>query len=461
MISHSSSATPLVRVIVALLMSLGPSAFAAPVTTGAGPIEPSARAPSAAGADAYRPAGSAPPAEGPARAAWQEARAQLQDGALDAAEAGFRKAAGLDPKSYAPVLGLADVALRRGDLAAAATLTAQAGKLAPQSADVATAAGRVAAGQRRAADAEREFKRAIQLDPKYVVPRLDLADLLLAMSRPAEAVDAYKAAAAADPRHAGAAFGLGRALVARRDLAGAQRAFEQSAQLAPDQAAPKLALAEVLAAQKRHPEALAAVDAVLRQQPENLQARTVRAGVLRSQGRLDDAIAEQQRVVAATQGSAAAAALVQLGTLQEAASRPAEADTSYRKALQADPKFHVAWNNVAWLAVVRNAGLDRALSDIGRALELSPGNPVYLDTLGSIELALGHPAQAVEAWRKATQAAPRAPALQFRLGQALEKQGQPAAAASAYQAALAMKQPFEGEAVARQRVAALQGTPAR
>lgn len=440
----------------AVAVVLGRGADAAPV------VAPEGRLAAQAGeGDGVRPAGSPLPANPEALAAWREGRGRLLGGDLAKAEDSFKRAAGLDPKSHLPVLGLAEVALHRGDLGRAEAAMAQARERAPKSAEVAAVSGRVAVARKRAADAEREFRRAMALDPKFMTPRLDLADLFMATGRVDDAVEAFRAATTADPKHAGAAFGLGRALAARGDLPGAQRAFEQSARLAPALPMPPVALAEVLGAQKRFDDAHAQLDKALQLAPEHMPALAARVNLLRAAGKRTEAVAEQQRIVARLQGPAVAPAYVQLGTLQQEAGQAAEAEAAYRKAIEADPKFHLAWNNAAWLAAERRRDLDRALSDARRAIELAPGNANYHDTLGQVLQARGELQQATAAFSQAAKLAPGSAQAQFRLAQSLDKQRLDAQALAAYRAALAIQRPFEGSEEARRRVAELSGAARR
>lgn len=411
--------------------------------------------------EAYQPAGSAVPAEGAARSAWMSGRAYLGAGALDEAEKAFLEALRTDPKAYAPMLGMADAAVRRGDLKAADEWMTKAQRAGPQSAEVAAAAGRLAAAQGRQADAERELRRAIQLDLRFATPRLDLAESLMAVGRLKEAAEQFKATTVAVPSHPGAMFGLGRALAALGDLPAAQRAFEESARLAPQMSAPIIAWAEVLGAQRRFAEAHKVLEPLLQRSAVPVQARVARVGLLDAEGRHADAIAEQQRIVAQAKGPDVAAAWLRLGTLQERSGRIDDAEAAYRKAIEADPKFHLGWNNLAWLAVGRQKGWDQALADVRKALELSPGNATYLDTLGALQLGRGDLAGAVESFRQAAKAAPNSPLAHFRLAHVLDKQGQARAAADAYAAALALKRPFAEEAAARSRLAELSGQKSR
>jgi tetratricopeptide (TPR) repeat protein len=405
----------------------------------------------------YTPAGSQTPKDAAAKEAWESGlRAQLS-GKLEAAEEAFKRASALEPTAYAPVLGLADVAVYRGRFPDADKLMSRAKELAPKSAEVAAASGRLAAVARRMPEALAEFKRAIALDPRFVTPHLDLAELQLSAGNSAEAAKTFRAAMSADPQHPGAPFGLGRALAARGDWAGAIAALDQSAKIAPNNPLPLVAKSEVQGRLKQFEQAMATLDKALALEPQFRPARLVRVDILAAAGKLDASIDEMKQLVDKAQGPADAPLFVKLGSLQQAAKKPAEAEASFRRAVDIDPKHHPAWNNIAWLHAEQRTELDKALSASQRALELAPGNATYDDTLGFVHLARGELPLAAAAFRKAIQSAPRVPDFHFRLGQTLERQGQPDKALASFQAALALGVPFAESEQARQRVAALGG----
>ena len=113
------------------------------------------------GRERYAPAGSEAPRDTRARSAWQDGLAAMETGRLDAAEEALKRAHALEPGAYAPVLAMADLALRRNRPADADRLMAQARQMAPNSAEVAAAAGRLALAQKRLPEAEKELRRAI------------------------------------------------------------------------------------------------------------------------------------------------------------------------------------------------------------------------------------------------------------------------------------------------------------
>ncbi len=390
-----------------------------------------------------------------AEEAWRKGNQALEKGQWAEAEAAFNLAAKLAPKAYEPLLGLADVQLRRSNVAGAEKLVQKALGLAPRSAEVLTTSGRLAAAQGKIAEAERQFQQAAKVDTKYAPALLDLAELQLNQGKAKEAAANFRLAAQADPLHPAAAFGLGRALVAQRDLAGALKAFEQCSGLAPRNPLPLLASAEIIAAQRNWDKALE-----LARQAESLDPALARSRLLvldlqAGAGRWSAAQQDYDRYVGLSKGEDAAALHMKWGNLLEAQGKAAEAMAAYRKASEADAKLAGAWNNLAWLAAQQQKDLGPALEWARKAVELEPRNFGFLDTLAAVQLATGDAEAALRSIQQAQKLAPQLPYLKYRQGLALEKLGQTAQAAQAYQEALKSGAKFEGAEDAKKRLAAL------
>lgn len=390
-----------------------------------------------------------------AMSSWQRGYSVMDAGQLDAAEVLFLQAAKQEPKAYEPLLALADLELRRSRPQNVPALLQRAQGVAPQSAVVLSTMGRFAAGTNRIADAEHLLKRAIELDPRFATPYLDLGEMYLVAGRAADAVAAFKGAVKANPALPGAAYGLGRAHLAAKDAGAALMAFEQAAKVAPKNPLPLLAIAELRASQGSFDQALTSVDKALVLEPGLQRAQLTRVDVLLAAKRADEAAKDLERYIAASPGTSSGVLLFKLGNLHEAAGKDGEAFASYRRATEADPQMHGAWNNLAWLAARLKRDLPQAQEWAQRALAQAPGSVGYVDTLAAVQEARGDLAGAEESLAKAVKQAPAAPYLRYRLGQILEKRGQVDRALENYKAALSPGLAFDGADEARRRVVAL------
>jgi tetratricopeptide (TPR) repeat protein len=119
--------------------------------------------------------------------------------------------------------------------------------------------------------------------------------------------------------------------------------------------------------------------------------------------------------------------------------RTEEARADLEKALQIDPGYAPACNDLAWL-LAQDSGnqksLDRALDLAERAQRLR-GGPEVLDTLGYVELQRGDVEKAVATLQKAVAAKPDYATARYHLGLALLRQGNREAARSEFTSALA------------------------
>lgn len=386
-----------------------------------------------------------------ARKALQDGQAQLATGKLEAAEALFQQASALEPSAYPPKIGLADVALRRARLKESEGFVQQALALAPQSAEVATVAGRIALAMGKTADAEKQYLRAVSLDRQFLIARLDLGEIYLSSKRIKEAVATFRAAVALGQNHPGAHYGLGRSLALMGDAEGAEKQFALSAQAAPASAVPLIAMAEIQAARDDTARSLATLDQAAKLEPTNLLVVMTRADVLARGGEVEKALQLYKDSLVRVKAPLSAVLHMKMGNLYQAKKQLDAAAASFERAIQDDPKSHLGYNNLAWLVVQRKGDLAQALKWAQRALELSPKNSNYEDTLAQVHLARGELDLALAASRRAVASAPGVPDYHYTLGLIQEAKGQPALALSSYDAALKTGKPFsaKSDAIAR------------
>lgn len=397
------------------------------------------------------------PRKAEAKAAWKQARSRLAAGQIDEAGAGFAAAAKMEPDAIAPLLGLADVAVRRGKPQDALKLVEQAQKLAPEATEVRIAAGRVAYALGKKSDAENHFKRATAGNPKIAAPLLDLGEFYMAERRHDDAVKVFTTAAALPAPHPGASFGLGRALVAMGNNKSAMGAFEQAAKLAPGNPLPMVAMAELHLRNGDAKQALALLDTALRLDPKLPSARLAHADALAAQGSRDQARSEYLAMLESAQGTQAAVIHAKLAALRQAANDMDGAVAALKQAIKLDPNFHPAYNDLAWLAAQRKRDLDNGLKWAKTATELAPTSASYLDTLGYVLLARGEKEAAVSALRRAIALSPDTPDYHYRLGLALQAQAQTQAALASYQTAIKTGKPFRELDDANRRITQLNG----
>ncbi len=108
----------------------------------------------------------------------------------------------------------------------------------------------------------------------------------------------------------------------------------------------------------------------------------------------------------AKQPEADARAFFELGVVADLGKDYAQAETYYLRALEADPAFAVAQNNLAMRYVLEERRLDEALQLAQAAVEAGPDNANYLDTLAQAQAALGNYDEAIQTLTRASEVEP-------------------------------------------------------
>jgi tetratricopeptide (TPR) repeat protein len=110
------------------------------------------------------------------------------------------------------------------------------------------------------------------------------------------------------------------------------------------------------------------------------------------------------------------------------------AERLLRRTIAADPGSQPAYNALGYTMVERGQNLPEARKLIAHALELSPGNPFVLDSMGWAEYKLGHADRALDLLQQAYDARPD-PEIGAHLGEVLWRLGQHDKARAVWKAA--------------------------
>jgi len=185
----------------------------------------------------------------------------------------------------------------------------------------------------------------------------------------------------------------------------------------------------VFAAEKNNGEAEKELLAAIELDADYLPAYSAYASMLATQNRGDEAIAQYRRII---ERRPSAQVYTMLGILEDAGGDTAQAEASYRKALEVAPETPIAANNLAWLIAENSGNLDEALRLATIAVTKNQYVAEYYDTLGYVYLKKDLIAPAVEQLKKAvtleeenahrTGATPN-PGYRLRLGMALARSG--------------------------------------
>lgn len=275
--------------------------------------------------------------------------------------------------------------------------------------------------------------------------RLD-ADLKLAEGKPESAVAAATAMqglVAKHPRSEQLLYDTGRAwqVAGRPDNARAQ--FQQAAASRADYLAPRLALAELNLQTGNPTEALRYIDEVLKYDPRNLPVRLLRATALRLAGRTSESRSELRRLLA--ENPASADAQLQLGLVDVAEKRYAEAEATFRRF------YHPNQQDLRPLAGLVQLYLDsgqpaRGINLLEAELQHSSNPNLIRRTLGRTALAGKNYDLAIDQFKALAATSPEDASLQFDLGEAFRLKGSPEAALQYHRKAVELS---PGNAAAR------------
>ncbi|HEX5758284.1 MAG TPA: tetratricopeptide repeat protein [Thermoanaerobaculia bacterium] len=191
----------------------------------------------------------------------------------------------LDPEDAQALFALGRLRLERGDAAAAAEDFRRVAALSPENRAVGTFLVEALLKAGKAAEAEEVLGDVLARDPAALEARLTLADLLGERGEHAAALDTLRAAPEAQRGDARLQRQIGSALYRAGDLEGALAAADAVLARHPDERQPALLKALVLAAQGRNQEAGELIARLRRDDPANLALAGMAARLLVRDGR--------------------------------------------------------------------------------------------------------------------------------------------------------------------------------
>jgi tetratricopeptide (TPR) repeat protein len=344
----------------------------------------------------------------------------VQRGRADAAATTLQEAVRRSPESLAARAALVRVCLAKGDLPAARAAAQELETLQPKAALGAYLAGLVAQRQERLDDGERDFARALELEPDDLDALAALSGLELARGRQAAALARVRAFVAAHAHDAPALNLLGELLIVARDYGGATAQLSEAAALAPRWPLVYHNLARARRAAQDLAGATAAYQEGLKQVPYEPLLVSGLADVYEQQGRIQEAIA------------------------------------AYENLLAQRPHLTVAANNLAMLLVTYRT--DQRSLDRARELTATfadSDNGALLDTNGWVRLKLGDLTDALPTLERAADRAPGSQVIHYHLAIAELRAGQRDKAREDLETALSGPASFAGSTDARAKLNAL------
>jgi tetratricopeptide (TPR) repeat protein len=264
----------------------------------------------------------------------------------------------------------------------------------------------------RAADAEKSFLRALELQPDYPQRMTELVNFYLSQKQPDKAIQRLNA------------------------IPDAQK-----------QAFHYVLLGGVYLQSNKPADAEAAYNAALEKDPKGGTADAALASLYIRTGRMDEGLKKLDDLIA--KNSSNAGAYTTKGMIYEQQGRIAEAKASYNSALQADPNSDVAANNLAYLLAEEGRDLQTALTWASSARQRQPNSPAIADTLGWVYYKLGNHVLARDQLEFAALKDPAHPVYQYHLGMIYKGLNQSRQAREAFSKAAGSTREFKEKPLAQ------------
>jgi tetratricopeptide (TPR) repeat protein len=223
------------------------------------------------------------------------------------------------------------------------------------------------------------FRKAIELDPKVAMIHYNIGDTLLMQKKPAEAMAYLRKAIELDPKHVTAHTDLGTCLARQNKLDEALVCYRKAIELDPKFAKAHNNLGDSLRKKGLLDEAIACFREAVRLKPDYKEAYTAlgsallrhyRQGGSKNVRLLDASIAAYREVVRLRKDDPIAHN--SLGAVISSASgREGEAIACFQKAIELDPKYAIAHDNLG-ICLARQQKLEEAVACLRKAIELDP-----------------------------------------------------------------------------------------
>ena len=201
-------------------------------------------------------------------------------------------------------------------------------------------------------------------------------------------------------------------------------------------------LANLYLGEKKPNEALTYYTKAQELDPNNPQPYAMSALILARQGKTDQAIAEYNNLLA--KQPKAIGAYMGLGSIYEQTGKSDLARDAYKTALDINPEFAPAANNLAWMiAESKDPDLGEALRLAMVAKQQKPDDVHIIDTLGWVHYKRGSYSLARNEFVQAVEKEENMPVLRYHLALALYGEGKKQEAMAEMEKALAQKQTFQ------------------
>ena len=346
----------------------------------------------------------------PPAALWGQVQLAMQQGRLDAAEAGAEQILRAAPRHPGALHILGVICLQRRQLPEALRWLKKSAQADQRNAMIWATLGYGCFETAAFRDAVEAFQKAARLEPRAHPALHGLGKSLQALGRYQEAAGAFGRAMALDQYNVDYVNDRGVALMESGALQDALRDFEAALALVPGLFGAFLNKGLVLKKLGDPKAALAALDQAVTLNPSFAPAHNNRAAVLLDLEEYAQALAAAQRAIVL--GPDFAEAWNNQGLAQLGLERRDAALESFGQAVRCDPANAAAHYNAAGVHWKR-ADYAMAADAYRLSLRAAPAQPIALNDLGLAEATLGHHTTALECYDRALRLVPDFAEAQF------------------------------------------------
>jgi tetratricopeptide (TPR) repeat protein len=289
--------------------------------------------------------------------------------------------------------------------------------------------------------AARDLEKAIEISPDNASPYVAMANLFRQRGNNKGAQEYYQKALDRDPPNIEALAGIVSIFTEQGKSAEAIDLVEEQLTRIPNSDRAYLLLAGLKTARKDLTGAESLLQNATRINSNNVDALILLSKVQMARGERDSAIATAYQLVATSPQDVHSYFFA--GTMEELVGRAQKAEELYRKALQIEPHYAPAANNLAYLMVQNGENLDAALSLAQLARQKMPDSASAADTLAWVYYHKGLYGLAGNLLREALQRSSRNATYHYHLGMVYEKQNNKPAARTQRELALQIDPNYE------------------
>jgi tetratricopeptide (TPR) repeat protein len=246
--------------------------------------------------------------------------------------------------------------------------------------------------------------------------QITLGEIALAENKYAEAEKSFRRALELNPRAGRAHSGLAEILIARGQFADAVTEAKAALEAGDDRAATHALLGEALALNKNYDAALASLDEALKREPRTPGALRSRAEVFMARHQLPRAISDLQAALALEK---IAPTMLRLAEVYDEANEHAEAAHLYQQILAVEPANNEARTGLAAVLIASGKSAE-AMAELEALIKADPHRAALRAQLGELYLA-AQPDKALEQYAAAAKIEPSQASHRIGVGAALVK----------------------------------------